>query len=472
MESNRRAFENTSDDRKNIRQAVKKDRVTDMTKGKPLKLIARFMLPLLAGNLLQQFYNLVDAAIVGQTLGTGALASVGSSSSVQFLVLGFCIGSCAGFGIPVAREFGAKNYRAMREYVWHSILLSVLIAVAVTGVTTIFCADILHLLEVPEDIFQYAYDYLLVIFWGIPFTILYNLTSSLLRAVGDSRTPFLFLALSAALNIFLDLFCILVLHLGVSGAALATIVSQAISGVLCTIYILRRVAILLVRPEERGVCGSRIKDLMLMALPMGLQFSITAIGSMVMQAANNSLGSVYVSGFTAGMKIKQFALGPFDALATAVSTFASQNYGASLPDRIKKGFREGIVAGILYGIIVGLVMIFFGRNLAMLFVPADESKVLDAAWQYQRCMGYFLWVLGILNVSRMTAQGLGHAALTVVSGVIEMIARCFVSFVFVPVYHYDAICWADQTAWISASIFILPTALHLIGKVSDLQKKK
>ncbi len=310
---------------------------TSMIKGNPLKLMLQFAFPLLLGNLLQQTYNIIDAAIVGQILGAKALASVGASSSIQFLVLGFCMGSCTGFGVPVAKYFGAEKIEKMRDYIFNGAVLCAGIAVILTALCSVLCPQILHILSVPEDIYDNAYSYLLIIFLGIPFTILYNYLSSILRSVGDSRTPFIFLALSAVLNIFLDLFCIVVLKLGCAGAAIATISAQAISGILCLIFIIRKMKLLWLKKENRTIKGDAVKELLAMGMPTGLQFSITAIGSMVMQSANNGLGSTYVSAFTAAMKIKQFTMCPFDAIATSASVFCSQNLGAGQSDRIKKG---------------------------------------------------------------------------------------------------------------------------------------
>lgn len=314
---------------------------TSMVKGNPVKLMLSFAFPLLIGNLLQQTYNIIDAAIVGQTLGPEALASVGASSSVQFLVLGFCMGSCTGFSVPVAKYFGAGKLDKMRDYIFNGAALAVLIAAILTTLCSLLCAPILHLLSVPSDIFADAYAYQLVIFLGIPFSILYNYLSSILRAVGDSRTPFLFLAFSAILNIFLDLFCIIILHLGCAGAAIATISAQAISGLLCLFFISRKVKLLLPTKENRTLRKDAVQELLAMGIPTGLQFSITAIGSMVMQSANNGLGSVYVSAFTAAMKIKQFMMCPFDAISTAASVFCSQNLGAGQSKRIRQGLLPG-----------------------------------------------------------------------------------------------------------------------------------
>ena len=400
-----------------------------MVKGNPLKLMVQFALPLLLGNLLQQTYNIIDAAIVGQILGAKALASVGATSSVQFLVLGFCIGICAGFGVPVAKYFGAEKKDTMRNYIFNGAVLTAGAAVVLTSACVILCNQILHILSVPEDIYVNAYRYILIIFLGIPFSLLYNYLSSILRSVGDSRTPFIFLAFAAVLNIFLDLFCIVVLKWGCAGAAIATITAQAISGICCLIVISRK-----------------------------------------MQSANNGLGSVYVSAFTAAMRIKQFAMCPFDAVSTAASVFCSQNLGAKQPDRIRKGLRQAVTIGVAYGALIGLVLIFGGRTLTRIFVNKSAVDVLDASAKYLRYLGFFFWSLGILNVNRMVTQGLGYSGRAVFSGVTEMIARVIVSVGFVGTYGFTAICCADQAAWISASCYILPTCLMCVRRATEKMK--
>lgn len=442
-----------------------------MTEGRPLPLILSFAVPLLIGNLLQQTYNLIDAAIVGKILGANALASVGASSSVQFLVLGFCIGICCGFGIPVAKSFGAGNMKEMRGHIFHAMVMTVVAAVFLTVICALLCPQILHLLSTPEDIYADAYRYLLVIFLGIPFTLLYNLLSGILRAVGDSKTPFIFLAISTVLNIILDLVCILVLKWGCAGAAIATIASQAVSGILCWCYIQKKFQILLPEKEDRHIKAKGIRTMLIMGVPMGLQYSITAIGSMVMQSANNGLGSVYVSGFTAGMRLKQFCMCPFDAIATGVSVFCGQNLGAGKTERIKKGIWQGVCVGVSYGFCAGLVLIFGGRILSQIFVDGKEVAVLDAAARYLFCQGVFMWSLGILNICRMTVQGLGYSGVAVFSGVTEMIARIIVSTVFVPRYGFAAICIADPSAWLSACVYIVPVCIWSVRRcIKDCKK--
>ena len=443
---------------------------TSMVKGNPLKLMVQFALPLLLGNLLQQTYNIIDAAIVGQILGAKALASVGATSSVQFLVLGFCIGICAGFGVPVAKYFGAEKKDTMRNYIFNGAVLTAGAAVVLTSACVILCNQILHILSVPEDIYVNAYRYILIIFLGIPFSLLYNYLSSILRSVGDSRTPFIFLAFAAVLNIFLDLFCIVVLKWGCAGAAIATITAQAISGICCLIVISRKMELMWLGKDDRHMRKEAAQELLLMGIPTGLQYSITAIGSMVMQSANNGLGSVYVSAFTAAMRIKQFAMCPFDAVSTAASVFCSQNLGAKQPDRIRKGLRQAVTIGVAYGALIGLVLIFGGRTLTRIFVNKSAVDVLDASAKYLRYLGFFFWSLGILNVNRMVTQGLGYSGRAVFSGVTEMIARVIVSVGFVGTYGFTAICCADQAAWISASCYILPTCLMCVRKATEKMK--
>ena len=409
--------------------------VKSMTEGNPAALIVSFMLPLLLGNI-----------------------------SVQFLILGLCIGTCAGFSIPISQRFGAGDEEGVRRYVYHSIILSAVLAAVMTTVTAILCMPILRLMQTPADILENAYSYLFIIFLGIPFTVLYNMTAGMLRAVGNSRAPFVFLAVSTFLNIFLDMFCIAVLHWGCAGAAIATIASQALSGFFCLIYILRKVPLLYAGRVERRLDSATAKTLVAMGIPMGLQYSITAIGSMVMQASNNSLGSVYVSGFTAGTKLKQLFLCPFDAMATSIATFISQNYGALRMDRVKKGLRQTLVMGILYGAAAGTILILFGKNLSMLFLSADNVASLAASVRYLRCMGYLFWILGFLHCFRNELQALGYSGRAMLAGVIEMGARSFVAMMFVPVFGYTAICWTDQAAWCSATVYLVIMGLASFGK--------
>ncbi len=434
----------------------------NMTKGSPLNLILTFTLPLLLGNLLQQTYSLADTAIVARFLGSLALGAVGATASVQFLVLGFTNGSATGVCIPLARDFGSGNMHKLRLGIYNGAILMA----ATAGVMTLLCGiltdAILHILNTPADIYADTKTYIFIIFLGIPFALLYNYTASILRAIGDSRTPFVFLAVSAVLNIVLDIFCIVVLHWGCAGAAIATVFSQAVSGAACAMYIVRKYPELAFTAEDRRIDPEVMKELAVMGFPMGLQFSITAIGSMVMQSANNGLGSLYVSALTAASRIKSFAMCPFDAIGAAVSTFASQNDGADKGNRTMKGLNIGIALSLGYGLLSGLALIFYGRELSLLFVSAKETAILDASETLLICSGFFYWTLGILNVCRPTIQSMGFTARAMFAGVLEMIARVIVCTAFVSRFGFMAICFADQAAWILAAAFVLYTSYRMV----------
>ena len=438
-----------------------------MTEGRPLGLIISFAVPLLLGNLLQQTYNMMDAAIVGRYLGPQALAGVGASSSVQFLVLGFCMGICAGFGIPFATYFGAEKLDRMRRSVFNAAFLALVFSAVLTVVCTILCGNILHLMKTPADIYDDAYIYLFILFLGIPFSVFYNFLSSMMRAIGDSRTPFIFLAVSTVLNICLDLLFIMVFSMGCAGAAAATVTAQAISAVLCLVYIIKKQPVIHLKKTDMKLSLQEIRTHFIMGIPMGLQYSVTAVGCMVMQSANNSLGSIYVYAFTAASKVKQFAMCPFDALATGVSVFCSQNIGAGRTARAKEGIIKGVAAGVSLAAAEGAVMVICGRTLATAFISSDNTAILDGAAFYLKYIGFFFWLIGILNVCRMSVQGLGYSVAAVFSGVIEMAARIAVSRLFVPEYGFTAISLTDQAAWLAAVLYVVPLCAVCIKMVSE-----
>ena len=337
----------------------------DLTSGSPMRLILGFTLPTLFGLLFQQFYNLVDAMIVGKLLGAQALGAVGATGSINFLVIGFCLGVCSGFAIPVAQRMGAKDYPQMRRYAANAAYLSALIALALTVVTGVFCRDILMAMDTPADLFEDANAYIFIIFMGIPVVFLYNLLAGIIRSLGDSRTPVYFLALSAGLNIVLDLLFILAFQAGVAGAAVATVVSQAVSGAACLVYMVRKFPILRVTREESRPDLDACKALCVMGLPMGLQYSITAIGSIVLQASVNALGSVYVTAVSTGGKVYQLLACPFDAMGAAMATYCGQNVGADRLDRLHEGVRSCSLLGLIYSAAALLAMLLFAPQCTM-----------------------------------------------------------------------------------------------------------
>lgn len=435
-----------------------------MTEGNAFKQILLFMLPLALGSIFQQAYNLADAAIVGQTLGADALASVGVSSSVQFLVLGFCTGSAQGFAIPIATAFGAKREKDIKQYFYIGFILLLIIACIVTTGCTLLTKQILQLLKTPTNIMDNSYWYLFIIFLGIPFTLLYNYLAAVLRSIGDSKTPFLFLAFSSVLNIGLDFFCIVNLHWGVPGAAIATIFSQAVSSFLCLFLIHIKFPLLHTTPEAKKWDKEMALRMVNMGVPMGLQFSITAIGSMMMQASNNALGSEFVSALAAGQKINNFAMCPFEALGASISTFISQNLGAKNKGRIYEGLKIGTILALIYSVVAGLVLVFTGYYLGMLFVSSSEVTVLTYTAQYLKYVGIFYALLGLLYVYRMSTQGIGESRLAIQAGVLEMIARTGASLLIVSKLGYTGICIEDPLAWIFADVYIIPICFYAIKR--------
>lgn len=438
----------------------------EMTEGSPLRLIFNFSLPLILGSLLQQTYSLIDAAIVGKYLGINDLAAVGASTSVVFLIIGFCTGCCCGFGIPVAQAFGARSYSDLRRYVANSLWVSLIISVVLAVVTSLLCEKILSVMQTPHDIFHNAYLYLLVIFIGIPFTFLYNLLSSLIRALGDSKTPFYFLLLSSVLNIVLDLFCILVLHWGVAGAAIATVFSQAVSALLCLYYMFKKFDILKMEKGETALDKHYIKGLLDMGVPMGLQFSITAIGSIMLQSANNALGTSCVAAFTAGMRIKMFFMCPLESMGIAMATYCGQNYGAGKTERINMGLRASFFMVCLYCIFCFIVLHLFARHIIYLFVDFHEYEIIEKANQFIVTSCTYFIPLGLLCLLRYSIQGLGYSKLAMMSGVFEMVDRTAVSLFLVPILGYTGVCYGDPSAWFAADLFLIPAYLYVHKRLS------
>ena len=437
----------------------------EMTSGPCLPLIFNFTLPLLLGNMLQQTYSLIDAAIVGKFLGINALASVGASTSVVFLILGFCNGCCGGFGIPVAQKFGARDYVSMRRLVSVSLKLAGMMSVGIALITCLLCAFILRTMQTPENIFQDAYWYLLITFIGVPCTFFYNLLSSIIRALGDSKTPFWFLLFSTVLNVLLDLLCILVFHWGVAGAAIATVFSQGVSAVLCYFYMYRKFEILRMQPADKRFRPELARQLIFVGIPMGLQFSITAIGSIMLQSANNALGTACVAAFTAAMRIKMFFLCMLESLGIAMATFCGQNYGAGKPERIWTGVKAASLMMIVYVAAVAIILWGFSEKFVLLFVDPSETEIIADAALFLHISVSFFPVLGLLCILRYSIQGAGYTKLAMFSGVSEMIARILVSVVAVPLWGFWAVCFGDPTAWIFADAFLIPAFIYVYRRL-------
>ena len=427
-----------------------------MTEGSPMKLILGFSVPLLFGYLFQQLYNLVDTMIVGQFLGVDALAAVGATGSINFLIIGCCNGVCSGFALPVAHRFGAKDYKTLRKLYANSIWLSAIFAVVMTTLTVIFCRPILTLMRTPANIFEYSYQYILIIFIGIPATYLFNLTSGMIRALGNSRAPLIILVISSFLNVILDLVFILNFNMGVAGAAAATVLSQVVSGIICVIYIRKKVEMLQLSRDEWKMEKREMAELFNAGVPMGLQYSITAIGSVILQSAVNTLGSDAVASVTAASKISVFLVCPFDSMGATMATYGGQNAGGYKLDRLHKGLGSCIILGAVYSVIGLLIIVAFGPHLLKLFVSGDEAAILADAQHFLLINGLFYFPLALVNIVRFMIQGMGFGFFAIIAGVLEMAARTLVGAVFVPIFGYNAACFASPLAWIFADCFLIP----------------
>lgn len=435
--------------------------VNDMTVGSPARGILHFALPLVLGYILQQMYQVIDAAIVGRWIGVGALAAVGASSSINFLVMGFCNGSCAGFAIPVAQAFGGKDYHKMRIYVANAVRIAVAFAAVITLLTCMFCTKILGLVNTPADIFHDAWTFLFLQFLAIPFTMGYNLLSGFIRALGNSKQPFFFLIIASLVNIALDVLLILVIGMGVAGAGVATLLSQAFATLLCWLYIRSKMRLLIPTGEERHYDNKRVSILLNNGVPMGLQFSITGIGIIMLQSANNALGTVCVASFTAAMRIKYLFTCVFENIGVAMATYCGQNIGARKLDRVRRGVKDAIIIMLVYFVLTVLIIYPFADEMMMLFVKSGEQEVIDNAAMFMRIANYFYPALGLLTIFRYSIQGLGYSNLSMISGVMEMIARCGVSLWLVPALAFKGVCLGDPVAWVFADIFLIPAFLWL-----------
>lgn len=448
-----------------------KDSTKDMTVGSPMKLILGFSVPLLFGALFQQFYSVVDTVIVGRFLGVNALAGVGATGSLNFMIMGFCMGVCSGFAIPVAHKFGAKDYSGMRRVVANSVWLSLFFSIVMTTAVVALCRNILTWMKTPEDIFGYAYSYILIIFWGIPATYLYNILSGVIRSMGDSKTPVFFLTLSSVLNIGLDLLFILVFEMGVAGAAAATVISQLISGLLCLVYMVKKFEILHITKEEWKMNPMHMRQLCGMGLPMGLQYSITAIGSVILQTSVNTLGALAVAAVTAAGRVNMFFSCPFDAMGSTMATYGGQNVGAKKLERLGQGLKSCVLLGTAYAILAFVVMFFFGDNLASLFVDSGEKEILANAKLFLTINSAFYVALAMVNIFRLMIQGMGFSTFAILAGVFEMVARSLVGLVLVPRLGFLGVCFSNPLAWVSATAFLIPAYRHVRRKLDRMMNR-
>ena len=444
---------------------MKKDTTNDMTVGSPVSLIIKFMIPMCLGNLFQQFYNIADSIVAGKFIGVNALAAIGSTGSLMFFVTGWLNGLSSGFAIIVAQMFGAKKFDRMRHYVAMSIYLMAAFSIVMTIGFSLANKPILHLMNSPEEVFGDVTAYMGIIYAGLIITGAYNALAAFLRALGDSKSPLYFLIISAVINVILDVVFIVAFGMGVEGCGYATVIAQGISAVCCLIYIVKRFPILHLERKDFEICWDSFGRLLKLGIPMGLQFSITAIGSIMLQSANNALGTACVAAFTSAMRIKMFFLCPLESLGMAMATFSGQNYGAGKPERIWSGIKASTLMMVIYTAVTFLILMLGAKSFALIFVDPSEIEILEKTELFLHISVSFFPMLGLLCILRYTIQGVGYTNLAMFSGVSEMIARILVSIYAVPAFGFIAVCYGDPMAWIAADLFLIPAFIYVYRRL-------
>lgn len=423
-----------------------------LTQGKPFLLILEFSLPLIAGNIFQQFYSMADTLIVGRTIGVNALAAVGCTGSISFLILGFVTGLTAGLSIITAQRFGSGNHDGVRQSFAVSILISAAAALVMTAVALPLTRPLLSLMQTPQEIIDDANAYLCIIFWGIPAIVLFNLLSNAIRALGDSKTPLYFLIFTCVVNVVLDYTLILVFHMGVAGAGVATVLAQLMSGVLCIFYIRHRQPLLCIRKEDFRPDAQNLALHLKTGFPMAFQSSIIAIGSLILQSALNRLGATSVAAYTAAQKIETIATMPINSFGMAMSTYAAQNYGAGKIDRIRQGVNQCILLSCGFSIVMGGVNILIGRQLTTLFVSSSETEVIRLSHNYLSITGCLYSILALLFIYRFTLQGLGRTLVPTIAGIMELIMRAVGGLVLADMFGFTGASCSNPLAWAGACI--------------------
>ncbi len=440
----------------------------DMTTGNPWKIIIFFSIPVLLGNLFQQFYNMADAVIVGQFLGEDALAAVGSTGSIMFLVLGFAMGIAQGFGVLISHAFGARDESRLKHYVAVSLILGLAVSLLITALTITESRNLLLFMKTPENILDMANDYITIIYGGIAATMAFNISASILRGVGDSKTPLYFLIFASFLNILLDLFYIVVLHSGPEGAAWATIIAQGISALLCFFYMFARIDLLKLQRKDFYFDWKSIRDLLSVGIPMSVNYSVTAVGVMILQGAVNVFGSSVVASYTAASKVENLATQTMPALGTTMATYCGQNLGARKYERIFDGMRKGFLLVLVISLLGTVITAGFGKYIVCLFLKNPSDTVLEYAVAYLNTVSFFFIPLAMIFLYRSSLQGLDQTFVPVMSGVLELVCRVFVIALFLEPFGYQAVCYTNPAAWAATGILLLFTYLFWKQKARRL----
>ena len=441
----------------------------DMTTGSPLKSILRFCVPLLIGNLFQQFYNLADSILVGRILGLNAFAAVGTTGALSFLILGFATGSCSGLAIPIAQSFGAGDLEGVRRRTAQLVWLGFGITAIIRLICFFWTDDLLRLMNTPAEIFDDAYRYIFIVFMGVGATMLYNLSSAVLRSLGDSRTPLHFLIAAAVVNVILDILFMKYLHFGVEGAAWATVLSQLASGIACLVYMAKKIPVLNLHHDDMKPDWKRICYMAAIGVPMGLQFAITAVGSIILQGAVNGLGAQAVAAVSAASKVHNVVAAPLETCGIAMATYCGQNLGAGQYARIRRGIWSTTAAAMIYCALAFVFNYSAGRGMATLFVSPSEVMILQDVQKYLVIQSVFYPMLAVIFIFRNGLQGMGYSNQAMMAGVSELIARALVSFGLVGSLGFTAVCYANPAAWLFADGVLLVLYVRVMRRLDPIR---
>lgn len=432
-------------------------RIKTMTEGKPASLIFAFAMPLMVGNIFQQLYTVVDTMVVGKALGVNALAALGAADWMNWMMLGMIQGITQGFGILMAQEFGAGKYKDLCKTVGSSVVLSLLSAVLLLGAGQWMARPVLELLDTPPEIIGDALLYLRIMYMGIPIVMSYNLFATILRSLGDGRTPLYAMIVAAAFNIILDFLFVLVFDFGIGGAAVATLIAQLVSSLFC-IYHIRKIELLAISPSDFRLQGRRSVRLLILGFPMAFQNAVISVGGMIVQSVVNGFGVIFIAGFTATNKL----YGVLEVAATSYGysmvTYAGQNLGAGRVDRIRKGMKSAVLISLVTSVLIAAVMLIFGKAILSCFIsgtPEEVEQTLKIAYYYLSIMSVFLPVLYILHVTRSAIQGMGNTLFPMLSGVAEFLMRAATAIRLPMVVGETGIFYAEIMAWMGADLILV-----------------
>lgn len=438
----------------------------DMTTGSPAKQILFFSIPLLIGNLFQQFYNMADTFIVGRTLGANALAAVGCTGGLSFLILGFATGATAGMSIITAQRFGAQDTEGVKRSFAVSIIISIILTILLTLAGVLFTRPLLHLLQTPPDIFEDAYHYFIVIVAFTAAAMLFNLMSNIMRAVGDSISPLLFLVIACVLNIVLDYVFILGMGMGTEGAGIATVLAQFLAGLFCILYVKWKIPVLCIGLRHFRCTKEDWLHHCRLGLPMGFQSSIIAIGTIVVQFALNTQGTTEIAAYTAAMKLDNFGVLPLMSFGIAMATYVGQNHGADKPHRIRQGIFQCSIISVIFSLFIGAIDVFWGDALSAIFLSGNPAAI---ALSHRALIinGSCYSLLALLFIFRYSLQGLGHSFVPTIAGIAELIMRCFCAIILTSLMGYTGTCISNPLAWLGA---LVPLSLALIPILKRMPK--